>query len=82
MPRLLCALALAGLCAGKFTVAVTGTHGKTTTTSLIGMILKEAGRDPSVVVGGLVEAYSEVARLLGIMQENEKPHSGGPKLVQ
>jgi phosphoribosylaminoimidazole-succinocarboxamide synthase len=33
-------------------------------------------------LGGLVEAYSEVARRLGIMQENEKPHSGGPKLVQ
>jgi phosphoribosylaminoimidazole-succinocarboxamide synthase len=33
-------------------------------------------------LGGLVEAYSEVARRLGIMQENEKPHTGGPKLVQ
>ncbi len=33
-------------------------------------------------LGGLVEAYSEVARRLGVMQENEKPISGGPKLVQ
>ena len=33
-------------------------------------------------MGGLVEAYSEVARRLGIMQENEPPRSGGPKLVQ
>ena len=33
-------------------------------------------------MGGLVEAYSEVARRLGIMQDNEPPRSGGPKLVQ
>ena len=33
-------------------------------------------------MGGLVEAYSEVARRLGIMQENEPPRSSGPKLVQ
>ena len=48
--------ALAKLCRGKFTIAVTGTHGKTTTTALIGMILKEAGREPSVVVGGWVNS--------------------------
>ena len=33
-------------------------------------------------MGGLVEAYTEVARRLGIMQENEPPRSSGPKLVQ
>src|SRR6187397_3553513 len=33
-------------------------------------------------LGGLVEAYSEVARRLGIMQENEPPRTGGPRLVQ
>jgi phosphoribosylaminoimidazole-succinocarboxamide synthase len=33
-------------------------------------------------MGGLVEAYAEVARRLGIMQENEPPRSSGPKLVQ
>jgi phosphoribosylaminoimidazole-succinocarboxamide synthase len=33
-------------------------------------------------MGGLVEAYAEVARRLGIMQENEKPVATGPKLVQ
>ncbi|PIU40593.1 MAG: hypothetical protein COT00_00890, partial [Candidatus Omnitrophica bacterium CG07_land_8_20_14_0_80_50_8] len=38
------------------TIAVTGTHGKTTTTALIGLILKTAGRDPSVIVGGWVKA--------------------------
>jgi UDP-N-acetylmuramate--L-alanine ligase/UDP-N-acetylenolpyruvoylglucosamine reductase len=49
--------ALSELCRGKFTIAVTGTHGKTTTTALIGMILKEDRRDPSVVVGGVVSAF-------------------------
>jgi phosphoribosylaminoimidazole-succinocarboxamide synthase len=33
-------------------------------------------------MGGLVEAYTEVARRLGIMAENEKPTMGGPRLVQ
>ncbi len=47
--------ALAALCREKFTIAVTGTHGKTTTTAMTGLIFKEAGRDPSVVVGGLVD---------------------------
>ena len=48
--------ALAALCAGKSTIAVSGTHGKTTTTAMIGLILKEAKRDPTVVVGAWVEA--------------------------
>src|SRR5208283_4477633 len=33
-------------------------------------------------LGGLVEAYTEVARRLGILQENEQPRAVGPKLVQ
>ena len=33
-------------------------------------------------LGGLIEAYSEVARRLGILGENEKPNTGGPRLVQ
>ncbi len=33
-------------------------------------------------LGGLIEAYSEVARRLGILGENEKPTTGGPRLVQ
>ncbi len=49
--------ALAEICRGKFTIAITGTHGKTTTTALIGMVLREAGRDPSIVVGGLVISF-------------------------
>ncbi len=38
----------------KFSIAVAGTHGKTTTTSLIGHILREGGLDPTVIVGGRV----------------------------
>lgn len=57
IPILHRAEALAELCRGRFTIAVTGTHGKTTTTALIGMILKEAGRDPSIVVGGVVQSF-------------------------
>lgn len=49
--------ALAALCRGKYTIAVTGTHGKTTTTAMVGLVLKEARRDPSVVVGGIVELF-------------------------
>ncbi len=49
--------ALAEICRGKFTIAVTGTHGKTTTTALVGMILQGAGRDPSIVVGGVVNSF-------------------------
>jgi UDP-N-acetylmuramate--alanine ligase len=38
----------------KFSIAVAGTHGKTTTTSLIGQILRAGGLDPTVIVGGRV----------------------------
>ncbi len=38
---------------GKHSIVVSGTHGKTTTTSLLAWILEAAGRDPSMVVGGI-----------------------------
>ncbi len=47
----------------KWTVAVAGTHGKTTTTSLTGFILTQAGLDPTVVVGGRVHFLGAHARL-------------------
>ncbi len=40
----------------KYTIAVGGTHGKTTTTSLVGQILKHATLDPTVIVGGRLKA--------------------------
>lgn len=47
---------LAELMRYRHSIAVAGTHGKTTTTSLIASILAAAGRDPTFVVGGLVKA--------------------------
>src|ERR1043165_7231448 len=38
---------------GKHSIVVSGTHGKTTTTSLMAWLLEAAGRDPSMVVGGI-----------------------------
>ncbi|HVT05343.1 MAG TPA: Mur ligase family protein [Thermoanaerobaculia bacterium] len=38
---------------GKHSIVITGTHGKTTTTSLMAWLLQSAGRDPSMVVGGI-----------------------------
>ena len=47
----------------KYGVAVAGTHGKTTTTSLVGTILTEAGLDPTVIVGGRLRVSGTGARL-------------------
>lgn len=49
--------ALAVLSRGHWTQAVAGTHGKTTTTALMGAIFQEAGRQPSIMVGGKVPAF-------------------------
>ena len=40
---------------GMFTIAVSGTHGKTTTTAMIGKILSDAGRSPTMIVGSLLQ---------------------------
>ncbi|MCL4765175.1 MAG: UDP-N-acetylmuramate--L-alanine ligase [Hyphomicrobiaceae bacterium] len=45
------------------TVSVTGTHGKTTTTSLIAHVFSEAGLDPTVITGGIINAWGSNARL-------------------
>jgi UDP-N-acetylmuramate--alanine ligase len=47
----------------KWSVAVAGTHGKTTTTSLIGTLLDTAKLDPTVINGGIINAYGTNARL-------------------
>lgn len=46
-----------------YAVAVSGTHGKTTTTSMVATILSHAGFDPTTVVGGVVETLGSNARL-------------------
>jgi len=57
------ALMLAELMRFKQGIAIAGTHGKTTTTSLIASILAEAGLDPTFVIGGKLESASTNARL-------------------
>ncbi len=47
----------------KWSVAVGGTHGKTTTTSLVAALLDGAGLDPTVINGGIINAYGTNARL-------------------
>lgn len=54
---------LAELMRLKTGLAIAGTHGKTTTTSLVGTIFKEAGYDPTVIIGGLLNAYGTNAFL-------------------
>jgi len=49
--------ALGALSAHKKTIVVTGTHGKTTTTAMLGQALIEAGEDPTVIVGSRVPAF-------------------------
>lgn len=46
-----------------YAVAISGTHGKTTTTSMVATILGHAGVDPTTVVGGVVETLGSNARL-------------------
>jgi len=54
---------LAELMRMKYSVAVGGTHGKTTTTSLISAVLSVGGLDPTVVVGGKISSMGSGARL-------------------
>jgi UDP-N-acetylmuramate--alanine ligase len=46
-----------------WTVAVGGTHGKTTTTSMVATLLDAAGKDPTVINGGIINAYGTNARV-------------------
>ncbi|MTJ82063.1 MAG: UDP-N-acetylmuramate--L-alanine ligase [Telmatospirillum sp.] len=54
---------LAELMRLKWAIAIGGTHGKTTTTSLIAAMLDAAGVDPTVINGGIINAYGTNARL-------------------
>ncbi len=54
---------LAELMRFKMSVAVAGTHGKTTTTSLIATLFESAGRNPTVINGGIINAYGTNAKL-------------------
>src|SRR5438105_4338805 len=47
----------------KWSLAIAGTHGKTTTTSMIGALLETAQPDPTVINGGIINAYGTNTRL-------------------
>ena len=54
---------LAELMRLKWAIAIAGTHGKTTTTSMVGALLETAGLDPTVINGGIINAYGTNTRL-------------------
>ena len=53
---------LGSLMEGMRSIAIVGTHGKTTTTSMIARVLERAGRDPTVLIGGEVDDFGGNAR--------------------
>jgi UDP-N-acetylmuramate--alanine ligase len=54
---------LAELMRLRFAITVAGSHGKTTTTSMIALVLEQAGLDPTAVIGGRLSAFGSNARL-------------------
>jgi UDP-N-acetylmuramate--alanine ligase len=54
---------LAELMRLRFAIAVAGAHGKTTTTSMVALMLERAGLDPTAVIGGRLSAFGSNARL-------------------
>jgi UDP-N-acetylmuramate--alanine ligase len=54
---------LAELMRLKFSVAVAGAHGKTTVTSMVAVMLTQAGLDPTAVIGGRLDVFASSARL-------------------
>ncbi|MBL4612548.1 MAG: UDP-N-acetylmuramate--L-alanine ligase [Emcibacter sp.] len=63
MPVIRRAEMLAELMRLKWCVSIAGTHGKTTTTSMVAAVLDEADYDPTVINGGIINAYGTNARL-------------------
>lgn len=53
---------LAWLMKGQYSIAVAGTHGKTTTSAMIALILEKGGLDPSIIVGGIIPELGSNAK--------------------
>ena len=69
---------LAELMRLKYSIAVGGTHGKTTTTSLVAVLMDAAGVDPTVINGGIISAYQSNAKVgLGEWMAVEADESDG-----
>ncbi|WP_045728190.1 UDP-N-acetylmuramate:L-alanyl-gamma-D-glutamyl-meso-diaminopimelate ligase [Xanthomonas sp. GPE 39] len=58
---------------GRDTLAVAGTHGKTTTTSILTWLLQAAGREPGFLIGGVAEDFGVSARLGGRVADPQRP---------
>jgi UDP-N-acetylmuramate: L-alanyl-gamma-D-glutamyl-meso-diaminopimelate ligase len=56
---------------GKHVLAVAGTHGKTTTTTMLAWILEQAGLNPGFLIGGVPLGFSQSARLGGGLKEGK-----------
>ncbi|PPR44290.1 MAG: UDP-N-acetylmuramate--L-alanine ligase [Alphaproteobacteria bacterium MarineAlpha5_Bin8] len=69
---------LAELMRNKNSIAIAGSHGKTTTTSLVGMMLESSKLDPTIINGGVINAYSKNNKLgLGKWMVVEADESDG-----
>jgi len=66
---------------GRHVLAVAGTHGKTTTTSMLTWILEHAGLAPGFLVGGVPQNFGVSARL-GRLDEASRPASGHPFVIE
>ena len=76
------AAALASVMTGRQGIAITGTHGKTTTTSMITTVLRRCGADPSYVIGGtLAETGAGAAEGTGVAFVAEADESDGSFLM-
>ena len=67
---------LAELMRLKWAIAIAGTHGKTTTTSMVAALLDAGGLDPTVINGGIINAYGTNARM-----GDERLDGGGGRRV-
>lgn len=52
----------------KYGISIAGTHGKTTTTSMVGSVLTEAGIDPTIIVGGILRSLHGSNARLGVSE--------------
>jgi UDP-N-acetylmuramate: L-alanyl-gamma-D-glutamyl-meso-diaminopimelate ligase len=66
---------------GRHVLAVAGTHGKTTTTSMLTWILEATGKQPGFLVGGVPENFGVSARL-GDTAADSRPASGHPFVIE
>jgi UDP-N-acetylmuramate: L-alanyl-gamma-D-glutamyl-meso-diaminopimelate ligase len=65
--------------AGRWVVAVAGTHGKTTTSAMVAWILEDAGLGPGFLIGGVPQNFGVSARLSGATPTLTLPPQGGGK---